>query len=317
MANASTKEAPVKETGTPIKAKGQTREELFLAQVFDPMKKYVFELAEENMPRQLPVIDYRTQKPAPEKRFKPYRNICMTSQIIWNGQRRGIRYYDGCDSIFIDEQPKDKDLMEQFIKQTPRRAFIDGKFGCFGDERMLLLFLLASSFNQESEFRTRTASVVYKPANSEKRATIESEKLDLSERALETAKNANLSKILIHADYLGIPLKDFDSDNELTELELRTAYRREALRDPKIFMDSYGNKALEIKFYIKKALAEGLIDTRSNPNVAVWKSSGRKICDINGLKSFAAINDRLFEFSQLEEGEEFKIQIVAIFNQEK
>jgi hypothetical protein len=87
------------------------------------------------------------------------------------------------------------------------------------------------------------------------------------------------------------------------------------LRDPKNFMDSYGNKALEIKFYIKKALAEGLINTTTNPNVAAWKSSGRKICDINGLKSFAAINVRLFEFSQLEEGEEFKIQIAAIFNQ--
>lgn len=314
MADASIKEAPTK-SGTPAKTKGPTTEELFLAQIFDPTKKYMFELAEENMPRQLPVIDFRTQKPAPEKRFKPYRNLVMTSQIIWNGQRRGIRYYDGCDSIFIDEQPKEKESIEQFIAQTPRRAFIDGKFSVYGDERLLLLFLFASSFNQESPFRTRTASIVYKPSNSEKKATAESEKLDLSERALETAKKADLSKIMIHADYLGIPLKDFDSDNDLTELEIRTAYRREALRDPKNFLDSYGNKALEIKFYIKKALAEGLIDTKGNPNVAAWKASGRKICDINGLKSFAAINDRLFEFSQLEEGEEFKIQIVAIFNQ--
>lgn len=314
MANASVKEAPAKESGTPTKAQGPTKEELFLTQVFDPAKKYMFELAEENMPRQLPVIDYRTQRPAPEKRFKPYRNICMTSQIIWNGQRRLIRYYDGCDSIFTDEQPKDKETIEQFIRQTPRREFIEGKFGCYGDERMLLLFILASSFNVESPFRTRNATVVYKPSNSEKKATLESEKLDLSEKALEAAKKADLSKIMIHADYLGIPLKDFDSDNDLSELEVRTAYRREALRDPKNFLDSYGNKALEIKFYIKKALAEGLIDTKTHPNKALWRNSGREIGDISGLKSFAAINDRLFEISQLEEGEEFKIQLVAIFN---
>jgi hypothetical protein len=239
----------------------------------------------------------------------------MTSQIIWNKTRRGIRYYDGCDSIFINEQPQDKETIAQFIAQTPRRAFIDGKIGIMGYERMFLLFMLAASFNQESPFRTDTASIVWKPANSQQKATLESERLDLSERALETAKGATLSKIMIHADYLGIPLKDFDSDNDLTELEIRTAYRREALRDPKRFMDSYGNKALEIKYYISKALAEGLIDTKANPNVAAWRSSGRKICDINGLKSFAAINDKLFEFSQLEEGEEFKVQIVAIFNQ--
>lgn len=315
MANASTKEAPVKETGTPDKAKGPTKEELFLAQLFDPEKKYMFELAEENMPRQTPVWNVRLNRPEPQKSFKPYRNICMTSQIIWKGQRRGIRYYDGCDTIFIDEQPKDKDTIEQFIKQTQRKAFIDGKFGCFGDERLLLLFMYASSFNMESEFRTKTASIVYRPSNSEKKAILEEEKLDLAERALETARNVPLSKIMIHADYLGIPLKDFDSDNDLTEKEIRTAYRKEALRDPKNFLDSYGNKALEVKFYIKKALAEGLIDTKANPNVAAWKTSGRKICDINGLKSWAAIYERLFEFSQLEEGEEFKIQIVAIFNQ--
>lgn len=314
MANASAKEAPVKETGAPTKIKGPTKEELFLAQIFDPEKKYMFELAEENMPRQTPVWNMRTNRPEPQKAFKPYRNIVMTSQIIWNGQRRGIRYYDGCDSIFVDEQPKDKDMIELFIKQTPRRAFIDGKFGCFGDERMMLLFLYASSFNQESVFRTRTANIVYKPCNSEKRATIEAEKLDLTERALELAKGASMDKIMIHADFLGIPLKDFDSDNDLTEKEIRIAYRKESLRDPKNFLDSYGNKALETKYYIKKALSQGLMDTQTNPNKVLWRSSGREICDISGLKSFAAISERLFEFSQLEEGEEFKIQLSALFS---
>lgn len=313
MADASTKGAPVKEPGAVQKTKTLSKEEIFLAQTFDPEKKYMFELAEPNMPRQLPVIDMHTKRPAPEKAFKPYRNIVYTSMIIWKGQRRGVRYYEGCDSIFIDEQPKDKDTIDQFIKQTPRRAFIDGKWGCYGDEKMLLLFMFIASFNVESEFRTRTASIVYRPSNSEKKAVAEEERLDLAERALETAKDAPMSKILVHADYLGIPLKDFDSDNDLSEREIRTAYRREALREPKGFLDSYGNKALETKYYIKKALAMGLIDVLSNPNVASWKSSGRKITDINGLKSASAICDRLFEHSQLEEGEEFKIQLHSLF----
>lgn len=315
MANASTiTEAPLKDTGAKGKKIGPTKEELFLAQVFDVDKKYMFELAYENMPRQTPVWNVRTNRPEPPKQFKPYRNIVMTSMIIWNGQRRGIRYYDGCESIFQDEQPKDKDTIEQFVKQTPRRAFIDGKFGVYGDERMLLLFLLASSFNQESEFRTRTADIIYKPSNSEKKATIEAEKLDQTEKALELAKAATFSKIMIHADYLGIPLKDFDSDNDLSEKEIRIAYRREALRDAKNFLESYGNKSLEIKYYIKKAMGEGLIDYTSSPNKALWKTSGREIKDISGLKSFAAVLESLFEFSQLEEGDEFKVQVTALYN---
>ncbi len=313
MAHASATEAPLKEKGAP-KEKGLSKEERFLAQVFDPEKKYMFELAYENMPRQTPVWNVRTNRPEPQKAHKPYRNIVMTSMVIWNGQRRGVRYYDGCESIFIDEQPKDKETIEQFVKQTPRRAFIDGKFGCYGDERMLLLFMFISSFSQDSEFRTRTADIVYKPSNSEKKATLEAEKLDLTEKALELAKNATFSKIMIHADFLGIPLKDFDSDNDLSEKEIRTAYRREALRDSKNFLDSYGNKSLETKYYIKKAMAEGLIDYTSNANKALWKTSGREIKDISGIKSFAAVLETLFEFSQLEEGDEFKIQVTALYN---
>jgi hypothetical protein len=315
MANASTtEEAPLKKTGASAKDKVPTKEDLFLAQVFDTAKKYMFELAVENMPRQTPVWNVHSNRPEPQKTHKPYRNIVMTSQIIWNGQRRGIRYYDGCDSIFIDEQPKEKDTIEQFIRQTPRRAFIDGKFGVFGDERLLLLFMLAASFNQESPFRTRTADIVYRPVDSAKKASIESDRLDLAEKALEAAKTVSLSKLMIHADYLGIPLKDFDSDNDLSEQEIRIAYRKEALRDPKNFMASYGNKALETKYFIKKALSEGLLDTKYNPNKVVWSSSKREVCDISGLKSFAAISERLFEFSQLEDGEEFKIQLSALYN---
>lgn len=312
-ANASTKEAPLKEKGAENKDKKWTKEEIFLAQTFDTDRKYMFELAEENPERQLPVIDMHAKRPAAQPRYRPYQNIVMTAQIIWKGQRRGVRYYDGCDSIFIDEQPKDKDAIEQFIKQTIRRQFIDGKFGCYGDERQLLLFLYISSFNGESEFRTKTANIVYKPVNSDKKATAEAEKLDWAEKALELAKNAPYNKILFHADYLGIPLKDYDSDNELTEKEIRTSYRMEALRNAKNFIDSYGNKKLEIKYFIKKALSTGLIDYIADPNKAVWQSSGRVIKDISGMRSFAAVLDSLFEFSQLEEGEEFKVQVTALF----
>lgn len=275
----------------------------------------MFELADENPVRNHPVIDMHSMRPAPHKPFKPYQNLVFTSMIIWKGQRRMVRYYDGCDSIFADEQPKEKDVIEQFSKQTRRREFIDGKFGCYGDERMLLLFLYIASFNVDSEFRTRTASPVYRPVDATKKATAEAKRLDDAEKALELAKNALPAKMMIHADYLGIPLEDYDSGNKLSESEVRTAYRLSALRDPKPFTESYGNKALEIKFYIKKGLQDGLIDTLANPNEAQWKSSGRRICDISGLRSFAAVLERLFEYSQVEDGEEFKVQLTSLFNQ--
>lgn len=310
MANASVKEAPLKESGQKDEWEKETA---FLAQKFNPKKKYMFELAEENPVRELPVIDMITHRPAPHKKFKPFQNIVFTSQIIWKGERRILRYYDGCTSIFADEQPKDKDVIDQLIKQTKGRFFLDGKFGCFGDERMLLLYIFGCSWNAESEFRTRSANTIFVPSNQEKKATAEALKLDEQEKALKLAKEASETKMMIHAFYLGVPTEDYDSGNPLTPAQIRTEYRRAALSDATEFIKSYGNKALEMKYYISKAWETGLLTNKENKNKVVWKSSGKEVADISGLTSADAIIDRLLEISQLEEGTEFSIQLKALY----
>jgi len=301
-ADASTLEAPLKKEG-----KGT-----FLPDFkFDTGKKYVFELASKNLERELPVFDMVTKRPAPHKEFPPYRNIVLTSQIVWEGERRTLRYYDGCTTLFVDEQPKDKEMIDQLIKQSKKRAFIDGKFSCFGEDRMLLIYLNICSWNTESEYRTRTAEGIFTPQNPDKKAAAKSERLDLIEEALGLAKNASVSKMFMHANYLGLPDVDWDSDNKLSDKEMRTAYREEAARDPRRFIDSFGNKAIEIKYYITQALMNRVIGNKMNPNKASWLQSGKEICDISGLKSDEAIAQKLFEFSQTEDGEEFKIQLKA------
>lgn len=323
MADASTKDAPVKDKfieielqGHKYKVKKGSNEEIYLTKEFDPDTKYMFELAVKNMPREHPIMEVvnRRTQPLPHQEFKPFQNLVYTSQIVWNGSRTVIRYYDGCSSIFVSEQPKEKDVVDQMIKQTRKRAFLEGKFGCFGDERMLLLYLYICSWNTESPFRTRTASEVFVPVDKMKKATAESKKLDLMEQAWKLAKEASETKMFIHAAYLGIPLKDYDSGNDLTPTEIRIEYRKRASANPDTFIESYGNKAIEIKYYIDKSLKDGLINNKINPNKAAWGSSNTEICDISGLKSLESIGERLFEFSQSEEGAEFLIQLKSIFS---
>lgn len=282
---------------------------------FDPQKKYMFELAVQNAERELPVIEVEGQKSRaiPTEKYKPYQNIVLTSQIIWKGQRRILRYYDGCSSIFADEQPKDKEEIDQFIKVTQPRAFLKGKFGAYGDEKMLLLYLMMCSWNEESPFRTRSANVIFKASDTVKVASAEAKKLDETERALQLAKDASRTKMIIHSAFLGIETEDFDSGNELTEAEIRTKYRRRALQDAVYFIESYGNKSIETKYYINQALIKGLITNKFNPNKATWQN-GKEICDISGLKSNDAIGEKVFEFSQLEDGQEFQIQLKALFS---
>ena len=290
-------------------------ETAYLAMEYDHLKKYMFELATPNPDREMAVIEVDGQKARmiPTPKFKPYLNIVLTSQIIWKGQRRIIRYYDGCSSIFADEQPKDKDEIKEYINTTKPRAFLEGKFGAFGDEKMLLHYLNICSWNAESPFRTRTANAIFVASDTMKIATAESAKLDETERALQLAKDASRTKMLIHAAYLNIPTEDYDSGNELTDAEIRTKYRRRALQDAAYFIESYGNKSIEVKYYINQALIKGLITNKFNPNKATWQN-GKEICDISGLKSNDAIGEKIFEFSQLEDGQEFVIQLRALFS---
>jgi len=316
MANA-TQEAPLKkeqefiEIGG-VKVKEGSNEHRALKQQFDPLKKYVFQLASESLPLEKPVIDARTNRALPHKPFKPFQNLVMTSQIVWNGGRIGIRYYDGCESIFVSAQPKEKDVVDQLIATTRKRNFLNGKLVVDGYEKMLLLYLSVCSWNTDSIFRTSTATGIFTPQNSERIATAESDRLDMIEEAMGYAKNATHKKMLIHSAYLGIPNTHYDSGNELTEKELRTEYRKAASKDPKRFIDSYGNTMLEVKYFITDALLKGVINNKLNPNKAAWGKSNTVICDISGLKHNEAIAQRLFEFAQTEEGEEFLIQLKAI-----
>lgn len=283
-----------------------------LTQTFDVEKKYMFQLAAENLEREMPVWDMRANRPMPHKKFKPFQNIVLTSQIVWNGQRRMLRYYDGCTTIFADQQPKDKDMIDVLIKQSKPRNFLEGKFGVYGDEKLLLLYMNICSWNAESPFKTRTSTAVFVPVNSDKNATRESDRIDQTENALKLAKEASVTKMMIHANYLGIPVVDYDSGNELTEKEVRAEYRKEALRNSANFIETYGNKSIEVRYYIDKALEKGIINNKFNPNKATWQKSNSVICDISGLKSPEAISQRIFEFSQTEEGAEFLIQLKAI-----
>lgn len=325
----ATPQAPIKQA---VKTADQIRLEkckAVIEQSFEIDKKYMFQLAVENLERDMPVVEIindRAARSLPHKKFKPSQNIVYTSQIVWpkglkdpwsnkerNAGRYIIRYYDGCTTLFMDGQPQDRETIEQLRKQTKERRFLDGKFGCHGDEVMLLSYLYMCSWNQDSPFKTPSSSTIFVPVDRTRIATVESQRLDQTEKALQLAKEASEEKMMIHAAYLRIPMTDYDSDNPLTPNEIRALYRKEALGNAEVFINTYGDKTIEIKHYIRKALETGLIDTKFNPNMAVWATSKKPICDINGIKTLEAIATKIFEHSQLAEGEEFVIQLQALF----
>ena len=319
MANAQTltkEPAPLKKAGNKFQLEDDYLDRVMNPDnnYYDPAKKYVYELAWHHMERDKPIMDARSNRPAPVQEFKPYQNIVYTSQIIWKGQRRVLRYYDGCTTPFADEQSKDKESIDMFIAQTLPRNFENGKFMENGDNKWLLFYLDVCSWNSHSPFRTRSATHVFINADSATKINAKISKIDQLEEAMRLAREASDVKMRIHSSYLGLSYTDYDSGNALTEKELRTQYRDEAVSNPSQFIESYGNKSIEVKYYINKALADGTISNNHNPNKATWGSNHTEIIDISGLKSHDAIGDKLYEYSQTEAGEEFLIQLKALYS---
>lgn len=306
------------------KAKTQTLAEPELEVLDELKRKYVYVLANKNEERGR--VYTEDGKPIPDPEFPPRRNLLMRSSIVWPGgqdpfnpektRKRGkypIRYYDGCTTLFIDDQPREKEVVEQLINSTRDLFFLNGHLEIYGYDVMLKTYVDWASWNSESPYRIETAMGIYKMLDAEKALMEESDKMDRIEMALGYAKAASEKKMRIHAKFLNIAEVDLKTGHPLSEKALRAEYRREAMRNHENFIKTFNDKTLDIKAYIEKALANGDISTTLIPNRAVWSKKGVEITDISGLKSNEGILNKLIEFSQTKEGAEFQDMLKAIY----
>ena len=305
------------------KQKEQTQEELLEGIMPDINTKYAYVLAQKNEKRGK-VYD-ENGNPRNEVEYKPYLNVILRSPIIWDGKidpfsgkprAKGvhqIRYYDGCTTLFIDDQPKEKATIDELLTSTREVNIIDGFVYIFGYDSMLKLYMDWCSFNEESPYRVPTKQIKFKPVDHEKQRAQEANILEVEDEARDLAKNAPVKKMRVHAKFLGIEFQDTITGYELSDTAIRTEYRKAAKKDAQRFKDTYNNKALEVTNWITEALAIGEISTIKIPNVASWKAGG-VILELEGLKSQDLIIQRLVEFTLIEEGADFLAQLKALYS---
>lgn len=298
-----------------------------LTPILDASTKHVYVLCNENPERDAPIIliEGNRENRIRGNKFKPYLNLLMRSSIFWNGDednkpqgwgdyepgKRLIRYYDGCTSLFPEDQPKERETIEQLMNSTRQRVFANGYLEVFAYEPMLKLYLDYCSYNAESPYKVPTVNAIFKPINPDMMAAKEEARLDALEMALELAKAASEEKMFIHGNFLGVSSADETTGNKLTPKAFRSSYRKVATEQPERFVASYDDKSIFTKYWIEKAI-EGS-EIRFNNNLAVWKS-GNTICDISGLKSHEGKVQKLVEFASLSDGEEFLAQLKALYS---
>ena len=286
--------------------------------------RYAYVLSQKNEPRGR-VYDENGNK-RQEIEYKPYVNVLMRSSIVWDGSkdpfsgqprakgRHQIRYYDGCTTLFIDNQPKEKETLDQLIASSRDLTFDFGYLFIYGYDTMLKMYLDWCSYNEESPYRIPNSVAKFKNVNTEKQAEIEAQLLEEEDKARDLAKNADVKKMNIHAKYLGIPLVDHITQQPLSVTAIRTEYRKFAKANPKHFNKSYNDKSVELHTWVTEALNTGQISTSIIPNKAIWAKGNTEICDLSGLRAQNLVIDKIVEFSLTDEGSDTLAQLKSLYS---
>lgn len=261
-----------------------------------------------------------------EQEFRPYNNILLRSSILWDGSedpfsgrkraagRQQIRYYDGCTTLFMDDQPKEKEIIDQLIASTEDISLMYGYCFVYGYDVMKKKYLDWCSFNEDSPYRIKTMIPKFKAVNTEKQSIEEGALLEMEDMARDLSKGASVKKMRVHARYLAIPFIDNVTLSPLSETAIRIEYRKYARTNPKHFVKTYHDKAIEVATWVTDALKTGEINTNILPNSAIWSKSGAEICELGGLKSEDLLIERLKEFALTEDGADFMAQLKALYS---
>lgn len=290
-------------------------------------RKSVYMLVEENTSDGVKIYDARTSLPIRGPRFRDYTNLILKSTIIWDGSdhivdekthktisghpagMRQILYYDGCTTIFRDEQPQEKAVIDQYIQRTQPRFFQHGFITVYGHETLLKKFLDMDSRNANSPYRINTISAQYHVSDAEAVAKTKKKQQDLEDRAVDLAKEATSKHMRMHCLILQIGDQDFMTGVELSDEAIRVEYRSAAKADPVQFIKTYEDKGLEIKYMIRKCLDNGTLSTVKIPGKLCWTKSGQVVLDVSGHQDPQKIIDKAAEYSQTFDGQDFLLQL--------
>jgi microcompartment protein CcmK/EutM len=195
---------------------------------------------------------------------------------------RTIRLVRGASSIYMDEQ---EGYTPQYLQRNKLDiVFNNGFLRVPRTNKTLLKFLLTSDDYDKKEERLKGKKPKYTLVNS---ADVENKELIKEEtklRAINTAMNAEVEDMLIHAEFLGIQMiNQYGEQKSLAKI--RVDYANKAAEKPEYFMSTSGSPAAKAQYFVKKGLDAGVLDVASKKGYLTWKDSDKVITEIPFGKS--------------------------------
>jgi hypothetical protein len=139
-----------------------------------------------------------------------------------------------------------------------------------------------------------------------------SAKQELQQKAITKAFSADEGQIAFHAKYLNIPTIDHATSATRTFEAVQTDYRQVAMDQPEIFLKTYDDEDLKLKYKIETAIESGYIALNIIPGKAVYSANKTEICDIPVGVDMKVVVDTLWMFSQTGKGVDFVKKIAEL-----
>ncbi len=268
--------------------------------IFGEIKKpdtIIYRLIKEN--------DVKMREDTP--RYPPYIRFPNYDIITWEDGTRAIRWLPGEQSIFVDEQEKEGRRIPDNIINNPNNRFevINGDIRVQPHQKTKIQFLDMCNRNADSKYRTGSVPILFRRYSEEAKTEQLSDKQKKQQEAIRKAFSADEPQVAFHADYLGIPLIDGQTNATRTFESVVTDYRQVAVDDPVRFLKTFDDEDLKLKYKIKMAIESNVISLNFMPGKAVWVGSKEEISDVPETKELKQVVDTLFLFSQTGKGTPF------------
>ena len=214
---------------------------------------------------------------------------------------RTIRLVRGASSIWMDEQ--EGYTPQYLIRNKLDIVFNNGHLRVPRTNKTLLKFLLTSDDYDKKTNRLKGKKPKYTLVNSADVENAELEKEETRLRAINSAMNASIEEMLIHAQFLGIRMTN-EYGEQKTLSKIRVEYAGKAGEKPEYFMSTSGSPAAKAQYFVKKALDAGILDVTSRKGYATWKDSDKVITEIPFGKSVVEVISN-YAISGTEDSEAF------------
>lgn len=234
--------------------------------------------------------------------------IIRNTDVIFDhitGTEREIRYLEGVNTIWVDEQEKLSDFKKN---QKPEIRFVWGRLRVPAQKTALIHFLSVTNMNKGNKHRLPDSRAIFKLIDEEAIEQANFKKFENEMNATELAKTAPYDIMLPHAKFLGINVKDKEG-NFVSEIALRPLYYNIANKMADTFIKTYNNPSVLSKFIVDRAVERNIINLTHVKGQAVWSETKTFICQIPDGKKPAEF---LAEFCLTEKGRDFYVEIKSM-----